>query len=149
MNVKKVFVNPASFAVLIGLALLLTHARLPGQVSGMIELIGRMATPMCMVVLGMRLATVPLKSMFTSRLQYMAVGLKLIVFPLLTLALCSVLPLERDFGRGVYVISCVPVGNLVLSFAEMLGEGQDVAANVVLLSTLMSMVTIPVMLLII
>ncbi|MBQ3270141.1 MAG: AEC family transporter [Clostridia bacterium] len=149
MNVKKVFVNPASFAVFIGLALLIGHVRLPGQVSGMIELIGRMATPMCMIVLGMRLATVPLKSMFTSRLQYLAVGLKLILFPLATLALCSVLPLERDFVRGVYVISCVPVGNLVLSFAEMLGEGQDVAANVVLLSTLLSLVTIPVMLLII
>lgn len=149
MNVKKVFVNPASFAVLIGLSLLIGRVRLPAQVGGMVELIGRMATPMCMVVLGMRLATVPLKSMFTSRVQYVAVGLKLIAFPLATLALCSALPLERDFVRGVYVISCVPVGNLVLSFAEMLGEGQDVAANVVLLSTLLSVVTIPVMLLII
>ena len=31
----------------------------------------------------------------------------------------------------------------------MLGEGQDVAANVVLLSTMLSMITIPLMLMII
>lgn len=149
MSAKKVFVNPASFAVVIGLAMFFGRINLTGQAGGMVELIGRMATPMCMVILGMRLATVPLKAMFTSRLQYIAVGLKLIAFPLATLALCSALPLERDFVRGVYVISCVPVGNLVLSFAEMLGEGQDVAANMVLLSTLLSLVTIPLMLLII
>ena len=38
---------------------------------------------------------------------------------------------------------------LVLSFAELLGEGQDTAANIVLLSTLLSMLTIPLMLLIV
>ena len=68
---------------------------------------------------------------------------------LIVLSVLSLMPLERDFVRGVYVLCCVPVGNLVLSFAEMLGEGQDVAANVVLLSTILSMVTIPLMLLIV
>jgi predicted permease len=36
----------------------------------------------------------------------------------------------------------------VLNFAEMLGEGQETAANLVLLSTLFSALTIPVMVLI-
>ncbi|MDO4867890.1 MAG: AEC family transporter [Clostridia bacterium] len=149
MNVKKVFLNPASIAVAVGLVLFFGRVRLTGQVGAMLELMGRMATPMCMLILGMRLATVPLKAIFTNPVQYVAVGLKLIVFPLMTLALCSLLPVERDFVRGVFVLSCVPVGNLVLSFAEMLGEGQDVAANVVLLSTMLSMITIPLMLMII
>lgn len=149
MSVKKVFLNPASIAVAVGLVLFFGRVRLTGQVGGMVELMGRMATPMCMLILGMRLATVPLKAIFTNPVQYVAVGLKLIVFPLVTLALCSLLPVERDFVRGVFVLSCVPVGNLVLSFAEMLGEGQDVAANVVLLSTMLSMITIPLMLMII
>lgn len=149
MSVRKVFANPASIAVGIGLILFFCRIQLTGQLGGMVELIGRMATPMCMIILGMRLALVPIKPMFTSKLQYAAVGLKLIVFPLLTLAVCSLLPVERDFVRGVYIMSCVPVGNLVLSFAEMLHEGQDVAANVVLLSTLLSLATIPVMMLLV
>ena len=49
----------------------------------------------------------------------------------------------------LYIVCCVPTGNMVLSFAELLGEGQDTAANVVLLSTLLSMFTIPLMLLLI
>ena len=149
ISVKKVFLNPASIAVAVGLVLFFGRIRLPGQIAGMIELFGRMATPMCMLVLGMRLATVPFRSVFSNRLLYVAAAIKLVLFPLATLALCSLLPLERDFVRGVYIISCVPVGNLVLSFAEMLGEGQDVAANIVLLSTIFSVLTIPLMLLII
>ena len=50
---------------------------------------------------------------------------------------------------GIYIICCAPTGNMVLSFAELLGEGQDTAANVVLLSTLLSMLTIPLMLMLI
>lgn len=149
MSVKKALVNPAGVAVAVGLILFFGRIRLTGQWGGMVELMGRMATPMCMLVLGMRLALVPIKPMFTDRVQYLAIFLKLIAFPLLTLALLSPLPLERNFVRGVYVMSCVPVANLVLSFSEMLHEGQDVAANVVLLSTLLSLFTIPLMLLLI
>ena len=149
MSAKKIFLNPACIAVMIGLMLLFCKVRLTGQVGGMVELMGRMATPMCMLVLGMRLAKIPLKAMFTGRLAYVASGLKLIAFPLITLAICSLLPVERNFIRGVFILSCVPAGNLILSFAEMLDAGQEDAANTVLLSTILSMATIPLMMLLI
>ena len=149
MSLKKALVNPAGIAVAIGLLLFALRVRLTGQIGGMVELMGRMATPMCMILLGMRLALVPIKPMFTNPVQYLAIGLKLVAFPLITLLVLKPLPLESNYIRGVYVMSCVPTGNLVLSFAEMLGEGQDVAANVVLLSTILSLATIPVMLLLI
>ena len=149
MSAKKAFLNPSSIAVYIGLIICFSHIPIPERIEDMIVLVGRMATPMCMVILGMRLALVPIKPMFTSPIQYLAIALKLVVFPLLALLILKLLPLEENYIRGVYILCCVPVGNLVLSFAEMLGEGQDVAANVVLLSTLLSMLTIPVMLLLI
>ena len=149
IRLYKVFLNPASIAVAIGLALLLCRVRLSGQVGGMVELLGRMSTPVCMVILGMRLATIPIRAMFTSRLAYIASGLKLIAYPLLALGLCALLPVEQNFVQGVYILACVPAGNLVLSFAEMLGEGQQDAANMVLLSTILSMATIPLMMLLI
>ena len=148
-TLKKALVNPAGIAVAMGLLLFAFRIRLTGQIGGMVELMGRMATPMCMILLGMRLALVPIKPMLTNPVQYLAIGIKLVVFPLASLLVLRLLPLEPNYIRGVYIISCVPTGNLVLSFAEMLGEGQDVAANVVLLSTLLSLATIPVMMLLI
>lgn len=149
ISVKKVFLNPSSIAMGAALILFFTRTRLPGQLGDMTTLLSKMTTPLCMLILGMRLAVVPFKPIFTSRLQYMAVALKLFAFPLLALGICSLLPVERNFAVALYIICCAPTGNLVLSFAEILGEGQDTAANVVLLSTLLSMFTIPLMLLIV
>ncbi len=146
ISLKKVFLNPNTIAMIVSLMLFAAGVHLGGQLAGMVELLSRMATPLCMLILGMRLACIPIRPMFTSGLQYLAIGLKLIAFPLFALALCSILPVERQFAQTIYIICCVPVGNLVLSFSEMLGEGQDVAANVVLLSTFLSMLTIPLML---
>lgn len=149
ISAKKIFLNPSVIAMGISLVMFFAKIKLTGQVSDVVTLLSKMCTPLCMLILGMRLALVPIKPMFTSGVQYAAIVLKLIVFPLVALAVCSVLPVEREFAVGIYIISCAPVGNMVLSFAELLGEGQETAANVVLLSTLLSMITIPAMLLLV
>lgn len=149
ISLKKIFLNPSVIAMGISLVLFFARIQLTGQVGDVISLLSKMCTPLCMLILGMRLALVPLKPMFTSAVQYAAIGLKLIVFPLIALAILSVLPVEREFCTAIYILACAPAGNMVLSFAELLGEGQDTAANVVLLSTLLSMITIPMMLLLI
>lgn len=149
ISAKKIVLNPSVIAMFFALILFFSRVRLTGQIGDMVSLLSKMSTPVCMLILGMRFALVPVKPMFTSPLQYVAVAVKLVIFPLIALAICSILPVERDFAIGMYIICCAPTGNMVLSFAELLGEGQDTAANVVLLSTLLSVLTIPLMLLIV
>jgi len=149
ISVKKIFLNPSVIAAFIALAMFFARVRITGQVMDTVSILSKMCTPLCMLILGMRLALVPLKPMFTSKLQYAAIGLKLFIFPLFVLAICSILPVERNFIMGMYIMACAPVGNMVLSFSELLGEGQQTAANVVILSTLLSIITIPLMLLVV
>ena len=149
ISLKKVFVNPSVISMGVALVLFFGRIRLTGKISELVITLNKMSTVVCMLILGMRLALVPIKPMFTSGIQYVAIALKLFVFPLAALAICSLLPVEREFAMGIYIICCAPTGNMVLSFAELLGEGQDTAANVVLLSTLLSMLTIPLMLMLI
>lgn len=149
ISAKKIFLNPTVVSMYIALIFFFTKIRFTGQLGGLIALLNKMCTPLCMLILGMRLALVPIKPIFTQPLQYAAAALKLIVFPLFALAVMSLLPLERNFIIGIYIICAAPVGNMVLTFAEILGEGQDTAANVVILSTLLSLVTIPLMMLIV
>lgn len=146
---KKIIVNPSSIGMVVALALFFARIELTGDIGSMVTLLGKMSTPICMLILGLRLGTVPIKPIFTDVKQYAAVAVKLVIFPLISLGLCSLLPLEHNFAMGIYIISCAPTANLVLSFAEILGEGQEDAANVVLLSTLLCMFTIPVMMLIV
>ncbi len=145
----KVVLNPAVLSLAAALPLFFFHVSLPDQLGSAITLMGKMSTPLCMLVVGMRLATVPLRRIFTDKLQYLAVGVKQLVMPLIALLFVSFLPLEPNLKLTVYILSCCPVAAVVLTFAEMLGEGQDSAANGVLLGTLLSIVTLPLMLLLV
>lgn len=47
----------------------------------------------------------------------------------------------------MFVLACCPVASVVLNFSELLGEGQEDAADMLLLGTLLSILTMPIMLL--
>jgi predicted permease len=99
--------------------------------------------------MGMRLATARIYAVFSSFSQYAVAAAKAFAMPLLSLALLLLFPIGADMRAAVYIMMACPSASVVLNFAEMLGEGQETAANLVLLSTLFSALTIPVMVLLI
>ena len=102
-----------------------------------------MTTPLCMLIMGMRLATTPIKGIFLKPMQYLIIGIKQILLPLLVFLILLPLPLDENMKASMYIIFACPVASVILSFAEMLGKGQRDAANMVLLGTSLSALTIP------
>ncbi|MEG2414079.1 MAG: AEC family transporter [Clostridia bacterium] len=148
VSVKKALLNPAVISFALMMPLFLTNTKLPEQLADMFTLLGKMTTPLCMLIMGMRLATVKLKSFVGSPLNYLSIAIKQLIFPLVALAATWFLPLNLEWRQTMFILCCTPVASLVLNFAEMLGEGQEDAANTVLMGTLCSIVTIPVLMLI-
>ena len=143
---KNFFFNPSMIALYIALPLFFTHTSIGGNVFGdAVFLLGKMTTPLCMLIMGMRLACVPLKKVVTSRLNYFVLFLKQLVMPVLGLAVVMFLPIETNMKMAFYIICCCPIASVVLNYSEMIGEGQETAANLVLFGTFSSIVTIPVM----
>ena len=89
--------------------------------------------------------TSPAKGLFCNLKQYAVIAVKNIGFPLFAFATLYFIPVEGYLKQALFVICCCPVANMVLSFSERLGEGQKTAANVVLLSTISCLLTLPVM----
>ena len=112
------------------------------------ELLGKMTTPLCMIILGMRLATITLKEMFCSPFQYAIVGIKQLAMPMLGMLLVWFIPLDFYIRQTLFILAATPVASITLNFAEMLGKGQKTAANLVLLGTILSLLTLPLMALI-
>lgn len=148
MSVKKIFLNPAVLSLLVAIPLFVSGVELPSQLDNMITVLARMTTPLCMIIMGMRLATESLKAVFGRISQYGIIFIKQIIFPLLALLILLPLPIDQNMRASLYIMCCCPVASVVLNFAEMLGAGQDDAANLVLLGTSLSALTIPVMVLI-
>ncbi len=152
IGIGKILCNPATISIAIALPFFLTgfkigtqNGRLLGAVGDAVNLLGKMTTPLCMLVLGMRLATMRWRSIFGSPLQYLSVGINQIVFPLCVLGILSVLPLGRELVCCMFIMCACPVAAVVQNYAEILGEGQDAAAGTVLLGTLSAVVTLPIL----
>lgn len=144
---KKVFVNPAMIGGLIGFALFVLEVPIQDDLFNMITIAGKMCSPLSMIIMGMRLATVDLKAMFTNVKNYIAIAAKGFVMPLVSFALVYFLPVSADIKMAFFIICACPVASVVLNFSEMLGEGQREAAGLVLLGTILSIVTLPIMML--
>lgn len=142
---KKALLNPAVIGFLIGFVLFLLKIRIPASLDSAIDLCGKMSTPLCMIVLGARLATVRPRDLFLSFKSYLAVFARLVGVPLLALALLSFIPVESGMKAAFFIMCCCPAASNVLSFAELFRRGQAEAARQVLLTTLFSAVTVPMM----
>lgn len=142
ISVKKIVFNPATLALTLALPLYFTGTVLPDMLSDAVTLFGRMTTPLCMVIMGMRLATVRIRSLFSS-LQFLIIAIKQLLMPLVAFALVCFLPLEHEFMKTFVILCGCPVASVVLNFSEILGAGQKDAANLVLLGTMASILTLP------
>jgi predicted permease len=120
---------------------------LPDQLLSMITIAGRMASPLSMIILGMRLATVDLKQLFCDARHYFAVGVNQIVMPLVSLLIVVFLPISSDVKIAFFITSSCPIAASVLNYSELAGVGQKQAASLVLLGTILSVVTLPLMML--
>jgi len=145
VSVKKIFLNPAMFSLLIAIPFFVFEIPLPESVDSMVALIGRMSTPISMLIMGMRLATTNFKQMFTTKQIYISIAMKQFLMPILALLMIVFLPVDSGMKAVLYIICCCPVASVVLNFSEILGEGQKEAASTVLLSTILSILTLPIM----
>ncbi len=149
ISFKKMFLNPAVWPIIIAIPMMMTNTEYPKHVGNMIVVFAKMTTVLSMLVMGMRLATKKdIKQLFNSPMQYLTIAVKQIVYPLFAMLLTAFLPIDIVIKKTVFILCSCPVASIVLNFSELHGQGQDRAANMMLLSTLSSLITIPLMILV-
>ncbi|MCR4928518.1 MAG: AEC family transporter [Lachnospiraceae bacterium] len=151
ISVKAALINPTAISFLVAFPLYLFGASnwLPNVLKDSIGLLGKMTTPMCMFILGIRLATMDFKKLFTNSFVYFACIGKLIVFPLFAYVCVLFLPLPASFKASMLILAATPCASIILNLAEMHGKEREMSANCILLSTLLCILTIPVLALLI
>ncbi len=151
VNPLKIILNPPTIATIVVLPLFFCNVPVPEQVVTPIEYLGNMTLPLSMVILGIRLADMHPLRLVNDVKTYVASAAKLILSPLLSLAVLvavnAIVPIDRYVIVALYVIAAMPTASSVLNFAEMFGDDCDTAAATTLMSTLLCIVTIPVLML--
>lgn len=148
ISVKKIILNPAVLIMAVALPLFILQIKLPDRLYGAVSVVGKMTTPLCMMIMGIRLGSMSFKSIFAGKMQYLIVVVKQMIFPLFAFGIACLLPWEEYIKQTMFILACCPVASVVLNFAELLGEGQEEAADMLLLGTMLCILTMPIMLLI-
>ncbi len=148
VSLKKIVLNPATLGLVA--AVLLYVLRIPvftgyPTLGNMIEILGRMTSPLSMIIMGMRLSTIGLRDLFCDVRIYLTIATKQFGMPLVAFGILLLLPMDTVTKQVLYIMCTCPVAAIVQSFSEMIGQGQKEGAKLVLLGTILSIVTLPIM----
>lgn len=150
VSLKRALINPQTVTLVISLPLFfagVSAGDLPDTINTVIDYLADMTAPLCMIILGMRFALAPVVQLFTDFRVYVASFIKTLVFPLLVYVVLMPFQMEEMLRVSLVLLSGMPAATINLNLAELYGADQKTAANSILMSTVLSIVTIPLLML--
>lgn len=145
MTVKDIF-SIGTVSSIVALILYFGNISVPVRVADFFGILGDACVPLSMIVIGVSLAHASWKNVLKSKNINMVVFLRLIVLPILIAWITLPLPISI-FNRELLVISgALPAGSMIVVLAKEYKANDGLASAGVFLTTLLSVVTIPLML---
>lgn len=143
----KLLINPGIIASLMGLIIFFGGITLPSVMLGAIDSVASVCTPLSMLVIGAMLSGMPIKEMFGERKIYILSLVRLILLPFMIFILTKyILRLQDDW---LIIIPVVVAGMPVASNAAMMASAYEsdakFASQVVMITTLISCISIPIL----
>lgn len=144
ISVKKIFFNPVIISFTFGIVLFFLPVRLPLFISEILGTVSQMNAPIAMVIIGFYMAQISFKELFISRNGYAVSAVRLLIIPLMTTLLAAVMPFGNfAFKLTIIILAAAPIGSNVAVYAQIYGGNYKAAAGEVVLSTMLSVITMP------
>ena len=141
---KNIVLSPFMIAFLLGLTLFLAEIDLPEILDVVIENSANMNTPLAMLVSGVYMAKVDCRAMLTSRKLYAVTAVRLLVNAAVAGLILSILPEScYPLKMCLFIAAACPVGSNVAIYAQLHEKDYVYAVETVVLSTFISVVTLP------
>lgn len=141
--VRNILTHPCLVAVYIGMAIMLLHIPLPSLLTSTITGIGNCNTAITMFIIGTILADVPLWTIVNPTTLWISL-LRLVLLPAVAWGISLAMGLEAVATGVAVIMTGMPAGSTAAIFAARYGSDAAFATKCVVLSTLLSMLTIPV-----
>lgn len=135
---KKAAAHPCILACIIGLFLMLTGLRFPTPVSSAISYLGACNTAFSMLVIGMILNSMNLKTFFDKTAWIYCIH-RLVIVPLLIYLLVGLLPVSSTVRGLVVILTAMPAGATTSILAAKYNMEPEFGTKLVICSTLLSL----------
>ena len=146
ISLKKIATNPSIVAVVVGIVLFCCSIDLTGVIKVTAQDMGNLNTGLAMLVMGIYLAQTDLRSLVRDRNLYAACALRLLAVPAIVIAVMVLLPLDPIVKLVVVIALSTPCGTVSAMFPQLFGGDYRFGAGLVSVSTLLSLVLMPLVL---
>ncbi len=144
ITVKKILFSPGIIGVVVGMILFVTSCPLPSFITATLTHISNLNTPLPMIVVGYYLAETNLVKTLKDKNSYLCAGVRLVLFPLLALGLMYVCGVRGAMLTSMVISLSAPVAAMTTMFSEKFGADTILSVQLVSLTTLFSLITMPV-----
>ena len=145
MNLKTLLLNPGVIGLAFGLPIYFLGLQLPAVVSEPLGLLADLNTPLAMLVIGTYIAGADLHSFMSDMAVYRVSFLRLIAAPLIYLVLLLVIQPGETLFVSTMVQAATPVAANTVLVAVQYKRDSELASKLVAVSTVLSIITIPVL----
>ncbi|WP_029324019.1 AEC family transporter [Butyrivibrio sp. AE3004] len=139
----KNIINVGVISVFVSLLLYMTHVHIPEPIEDVVSSLSGLTVPMSMMVIGYSLGGMKLKSLFEDYKLMIFSALKLIVIPIISVLLMKLFIKDQILLGVCFVMIATPVASMSAMLAQYYGGDEETASRGVALTTLLSVLTIP------
>ena len=141
--VRNICTQPSMISIVLGLIIYLGRIKVPAMISQPLGLLGAMNTPLSMIITGMMIAGSNLKRMFTDRRQVFIVAVRMFLIPALSFLLLKIMGIHGMVVEAVLLLEACPTAAVTSVFAVQFGHDEELAAGAVVITTFLSIFTLP------
>lgn len=147
LSLKKAFLNPGVIGTILSLLLFIFQISLPKIILEPVKYLAGLNTPLAMIVLGAYLANINFKNTLKKFSIYTVSFLRLILFPIIAIVLAKIMHLDNTVATAVLISSACPTATVTTLFAAKFNLDAEYASELVSISTILSIITIPLVML--
>lgn len=151
ISAKKIILNPNMIAIVASLIMFFCNIRLPQVVTNALSSVGAMVGPISMLIVGMIMASVNLKEVFSDIKSYLICLGRLIVYPLLMILLLwasrltVLVPMTKDVFLITLLAAAAPSASSIVQAAKLYHRDSVGASVINVMSVVLCIVTMPIM----
>lgn len=144
ISLKRILLNPTIISVCVSVILYALEIRLPTFLSGAVTGLGNLNTPLPMIIIGYNLSTFSLIKLFTDKDVYWPSIMRLLIIPLVSIGIMKLIGISGIPFIACTVAASAPSAAVSAMFATKYGLDASLASKIVSLTTVFSILTMPV-----
>lgn len=146
ISVKKIITNPGIIGTTIAIILFVTGIKLPYVLEESVSYLAGLNTPLAMIVTGAYLTRVDFKKALKNVSIYLVSVLRLVIVPIIAVVVAKIINIDALIAKSVLISAACPTAAIAALFATKYELDSTYAAEVVSITTILSVVTIPLVL---